>query len=66
MSSTLGSAPDRTFDADLPEKPALLRAHENCQSRALIDALPTAIYTTDAEGRITYFNAAAAALSAVS
>jgi PAS domain S-box-containing protein len=29
----------------------------------MIDALPTAIYTTDAEGRLTYFNPAAARLS---
>ena len=26
--------------------------------REMIDALPTAIYTTDAEGRITHFNPA--------
>jgi PAS domain S-box-containing protein len=30
--------------------------------RALLDALPTAIYTTDAKGRLTYFNEAAADL----
>lgn len=30
--------------------------------RELVDALPAAVYTTDAEGRITYFNDAAAAL----
>jgi PAS domain S-box-containing protein len=29
-------------------------------SHALLDCLPTAIYTTDAAGRITYYNAAAA------
>ncbi|MEJ2378374.1 MAG: PAS domain-containing protein, partial [Pseudolabrys sp.] len=28
----------------------------------LLDALPAAVYTTDAAGRITYFNEAAAAL----
>ena len=27
--------------------------------RELLDALPAAIYTTDAAGRITYYNAAA-------
>jgi PAS domain S-box-containing protein len=32
------------------------------QFRDLLDALPAAIYTTDADGCITYFNAAAAAL----
>ena len=31
--------------------------------RAMIDALPAAIYTTDAEGRLTYFNPAAVAFS---
>jgi len=30
--------------------------------RKILDALPAAIYTTDAAGRITYFNEAAAAL----
>ena len=30
--------------------------------RELLDALPAAVYTTDAEGRITYYNDAAAAL----
>lgn len=35
---------------------------ERDQSRALIDALPTAVYTTDAEGCVTYFNDAAAAI----
>lgn len=31
--------------------------------RAMIDALPAAIYTTDADGRLTHFNPAAAAFS---
>ena len=30
--------------------------------RELVDALPAAVYTTDAAGKITYFNEAAAAL----
>jgi PAS domain S-box-containing protein len=33
------------------------------QSRELLDALPAAIYTTDAAGRITYYNEAAVALA---
>ncbi|HEY0598883.1 PAS domain S-box protein [Brevundimonas sp.] len=33
------------------------------RSRELLDALPTAVYTTDSDGRITYFNEAAAALA---
>src|SRR5262245_65422602 len=31
--------------------------------RAMIDALPLAIYTTDVEGRLTYFNPAAVEFS---
>ena len=31
--------------------------------RAMVEALPVAIYTTDAEGRLTYFNKAAVKLS---
>ncbi|MGH9730317.1 MAG: PAS domain S-box protein, partial [Candidatus Acidiferrales bacterium] len=38
--------------------------HENERRyREMIDALPAAIYTTDAEGRLTHFNPAAAELS---
>jgi PAS domain S-box-containing protein len=33
------------------------------QLRAILDALPVALYTTDADGRITYFNEAAVELS---
>jgi PAS domain S-box-containing protein len=39
-----------------------LRERER-QFRDLLDALPAAIYTTDAKGRITYFNEAAVELS---
>jgi PAS domain S-box-containing protein len=35
----------------------------NVVFREMVEALPVAIYTTDAEGRLTYFNAAAAKLS---
>jgi PAS domain S-box-containing protein len=40
---------------------ATLREHER-RFRELFDALPAAIYTTDAAGRITYYNDAAAEL----
>ncbi len=40
----------------------LLRQSEQ-RFREIIDALPAAIYTTDAEGRLTHFNEAAIALS---
>jgi PAS domain S-box-containing protein len=33
------------------------------QLRQMLDALPAAIYTTDSEGRLTYFNSAAVAFS---
>jgi len=36
---------------------------ENSVIREMVEALPVAIYTTDAEGRLTYFNAAAVKLS---
>ena len=39
-----------------------LRQGERC-FREMIDALPAAIYTTDAEGRVTHFNPACVALS---
>ena len=39
------------------------RLHENDRRfRELLDALPAAVYTTDVEGRITFFNEAAAEL----
>jgi PAS domain S-box-containing protein len=34
-----------------------------CRFREMIDALPTAIYTTDAQGRLTHFNPAAVEFS---
>ncbi|HJR22700.1 MAG TPA: PAS domain-containing protein [Dongiaceae bacterium] len=39
------------------------RTQSERRFREMIDALPTAIYTTDAEGRITHFNPAAAAFA---
>jgi PAS domain S-box-containing protein len=41
---------------------AALRESER-RFRELLEALPTAVYTTDAEGRLTFYNQAAAALS---
>jgi PAS domain S-box-containing protein len=35
----------------------------NSTFRAMVESLPVAIYTTDAQGRLTYFNAAAVRLS---
>ncbi|MDX3929351.1 MAG: PAS domain S-box protein [Shinella sp.] len=45
-----------------PAVEAGLRDNER-RSRALLDALPAAVYTTDANGRITYYNPAAAELA---
>jgi PAS domain S-box-containing protein len=39
-----------------------IRCVKQFESGALLQALPTAVYTTDAAGRITYYNEAAAAL----
>ena len=47
--------------ADTLRAHATLRERER-RFRELLDALPAAVYTTDAEGRITYYNAAAADL----
>jgi PAS domain S-box-containing protein len=39
------------------------RKRSECRFREMIDSLPAAIYTTDAEGRITHFNPAAVAFA---
>jgi PAS domain S-box-containing protein len=44
-----------------PRAQALLRERER-RFHALLEALPTAVYTTDAAGRLTYYNTAAAML----
>lgn len=46
---------------DLSRTQALLRERER-RFHALLEALPTAVYTTDAVGRLTYYNSAAVAL----
>lgn len=55
----------RCFTVDVTaEKRAQERATETEERfRQLIEALPAAVYTTDAEGRITYYNQAAVELS---
>ena len=40
-----------------------MRNESERRSEQIIDSMPTAVYTTDAEGRVTYFNQAAAALA---
>jgi len=46
---------------DLPRTQALLSERER-RFHALLEALPTAVYTTDAVGRLTYYNSAAVEL----
>jgi PAS domain S-box-containing protein len=55
----------RCFSVDVTsQKQAEERLEEiESRSRALLEALPIAIYTTDAEGRLTYFNEAARRLA---
>jgi PAS domain S-box-containing protein len=55
----------RCFTVDVTaEKEAKARAAESeDRYRQLLQALPAAVYTTDAEGRITYYNRAAAEMS---
>lgn len=62
--ATLGDMPpnDNVVPiGDSPRTQALLREGER-RFHALLEALPAAVYTTDAAGRITYFNSAAVKL----
>ena len=61
---TMGRAPaeDNVVEiSDSLRSQATLRERER-RFRGLLDALPSAVYTTDAAGRITYYNDTAAAL----
>ena len=62
MSDVAGVTPERLAPLELlrPVAEALVRGDAHFQ--AVLDVLPAAVYITDAEGRITYYNAAAAAL----
>ena len=52
---------DNVVSIDAARSRSTLREHER-RFRKLLDALPAAVYTTDAAGRITYYNEAAATL----
>ena len=58
-------ASSRCFTVDVTETKLAARSSRETEAywRAVLDALPAAVYTTDAEGRITYFNEAAVELS---
>lgn len=51
---------ERNPHHDRRRRPDVLQSADEPRFRELIDALPSAIYTTDAEGLLTHFNAAAA------
>jgi PAS domain S-box-containing protein len=55
MDTVFGREVAEEINAELPDSER--------RFRAMIDALPAAVYTTDAEGRLTHFNPAAAELS---
>jgi PAS domain S-box-containing protein len=57
-SDSLGS----TFTVTLPATARHDAPHGDAHFRKILDELPTAIYATDTEGRISYFNEAAATL----
>ena len=62
--TTIGQAPatgNVVQISDSLRSQAALRERER-RFRGLLDALPAAVYTTDAAGRITYYNDTAAAL----
>lgn len=53
----------KCFQDNTPQKETERRIRNGARAmRTLVDALPAAIYTTDAEGRITFFNKSAATL----
>ena len=49
-------------DAPVPRRLPWAQPDDEQHARALLGALPVAVYTTDAAGRITFYNQAAAAL----
>ncbi len=67
MNEVVAEVPERTraagaLAAALMQPQAVVAVESGKQPHELLDVLPAAIYTTDAEGRITYYNEAAAAL----
>jgi PAS domain S-box-containing protein len=55
-------AQDIEFEETQEQQPLALSAEAEQRVNALLHALPTAVYTIDAAGRITFYNDAAAAL----
>lgn len=61
----MGFKNTRCFTVDVTDEVAASAAARQTEQNArdILDALPAAIYTTDAEGRVTFFNEAAVAFS---
>jgi PAS domain S-box-containing protein len=62
MSDAGERAPEATFDSLMSQRNLRLDAESERRLHELLHALPAAVYTTDALGRITFYNEAAAAL----
>src|SRR5438067_4687192 len=65
LSSDPAIAEGAAATAFLRDSEAIVFAGDDTENRfrTVLDALPAAIYTTDAAGRVTYFNQAAVALA---
>jgi PAS domain S-box-containing protein len=60
------AAPKQRSEVDslvVPESPTVVDSPFDWRFRQLLEALPAAVYTTDAEGRITFYNQAAVEFS---
>lgn len=67
MNEVMAEVPERAkaaeaLAAELMQPQTALVLESGKRAHELLDVLPAAIYTTDADGRITYYNEAAAAL----
>lgn len=58
----LGPTSKETFEPAVRQRNLALDAHSEKRLHELLHALPAAVYTTDAAGRITFYNEAAAVL----
>src|SRR4051812_38503102 len=63
MTSLINGALNASNDLSSLKKTESALSESERRFREIMDALPVAIYTTDAQGRLTYFNAAAVEFS---